>query len=121
MGTLKTAGDRPSKQTTKGTRENSSRDVHSKPLALLLLLVPRGQEHQDTRGETGLEDTHDEAQADEGVVAGCEGHADGDAAPEEHDKGQVEGGSGAGEDHVGRDLEEDVGDEEDDKGDGVAV
>lgn len=68
MNTVQTRSDGTGEETAESTGENSSRDVDGESLGLLRLLVPRGEEKEDTGGETSLEDTDNDTETDKTVV-----------------------------------------------------
>lgn len=85
VGAVQAGGDGSREETAEGTGQNGGGDVDGETLALFLLLVPGREQQQDTGGETGFEDTHDETESDQRLVVGGETHADGDSSPANHD------------------------------------
>lgn len=96
--------DGASDQATEGTRENGSGDVNGETLRLLVALIPRGEEQQNTRSESGFEAPDHGTEDDQIFVVLDKSHADCDATPKEHDSWQEDGGTYAREDHVVRDY-----------------
>jgi len=78
--------------------------------------VPGAHEEDGAGEEGGLDETEDEAHGDEITeLAGC-GVASRDGAPEGHGGGEVDGRAHARDEEVGWQLHQEVGDEEDGRG-----
>lgn len=75
----------------------------------------------DTGEETGLGETEEDADGEKAAVGGDGGGTDSDDAPGDHDAGDPAVGGEVLEEDVGRELHEDVGDEEEGDGNIVAL
>jgi hypothetical protein len=62
---------------------------------LFLALVPRRDDEEDAWGEAGLEDAYEDAESDEVFEVVDGSHYAGEAAPDDHDGGEVDGWAGA--------------------------
>jgi hypothetical protein len=116
---LHSSSDGSSKKTTECARKDSGGDVDTETLRLFLLLVPRRDNEEDTGRETSFENTDQNAECEEVLVVFDDGHDAGEATPDDHDSGKVDGRLDADEKHVGRRLEDDIGDEENYQTNGV--
>ena len=110
-----------SEKATESSRENGGGHVYTETLRLFLLLVPRTDDQENTRRETSLENTHQNAERDEMVEIMNGGHDTGKCSPDDHNGWQVDGGLEADEKHVRWRLEHDICDEKHDEGDRVLV
>jgi hypothetical protein len=116
---LHSTSDGTSQKTSKCTGQDSGRDVDTETLGLLLLLVPRRDDEKDTGRETSFENTDQNPKCEEVLVVFDDGHDAGEGTPDGHDSGKVDGRLDADKEHIGRRLEDDIGDEENNQTNGI--
>lgn len=106
-----------SQQTTQATC-NSSRDEEvSDPERELMLGVEKGEVDVETRKEAGLESAEEQTARKQGSVRVDEARQGGDDTPAHRDEGEPTAGGKPLQDEIRRDLEREVGDEQDGDGD----
>jgi len=85
--TLHAASDGTCKKTAKCATENSRRHVYTEALRLLIFLVPGRDNEEDTRSETGFENTNEDSECDKVLEIVDDGHAACQGSPNNHDGG----------------------------------
>ncbi|KAI2283161.1 hypothetical protein LOZ03_006797 [Ophidiomyces ophidiicola] len=110
VGELEDAGGQ---QAAEGAGQRGHGDVEREAEGQLAAAVPARHVVGDAGEHAGLEDAEQEAHAAHGGLVLHEGGADGADAEAETDGGQIPAGADPLAQHVGGDLEEDVGDVED--------
>ena len=94
---------------SKGASHHSAAEEERHALLVLVALVVHGSDVDYARQNTGFEDAEEESETDKGFVSLDEAHAHVHDSPHEHERGKVERGADLLDEHVGGNLQENVG------------